>query len=225
MYLHDSFARLVEFRRRHGFWATIRRVFTSVDRFLRSNRTVLFYCDISAVPLYEGNSTSVVTIEQKRSRSDLSVQDLIRLEDAWNPRIMQRLMEERFQRGAALWLAKFEGELAGYGWTLDAGTMVPHYFPLGCNDVHLFDFHVLVEYRGKRVNPSLVGHILNKLVEERKSRAFIEVEEWNYAQLSSLRRTPFLSFGVASKRRVLGRNLIIWSVMSPTPTVLVEDSK
>ena len=218
MHLQDSLGRLVEFQRRHGLWPTVRRVFASIDRFWRFNRTILFYCDISGLPSCEANDSSVVTIQRKMSRSDLGLPELIQLEDSWNPRIMRRLMEERFQRGASLWLAEFEGKLAGYGWTLNARTMEPHYFPLGCNDIHLFDFHVFQEYRGRRVNSSMVRHVLRKLAEEGKSRAFIEVGEWNQAQLSSLSRTPFQPFGVAIKHRILGRNVVIWSAKPPIPS-------
>jgi len=114
-------------------------------------------------------------------------------------------------------VAKLEGEFAGYGWTIYAETMESHYVPLGCNDVHLFDFHVFQEYRGKGINPALVKYILRTLAEEGKSRALIEVGEWNQAQLKSLRKTPFRSFGVASKYRIFGRNFVIWDVVPPTP--------
>ena len=67
----------------------------------------------------------------------------------WNPKLAHRNIKERFDKGASLWLIKFEDRLAGYGWTLQGRTIEPHYFPLGQDDVHLFDFHVFPKYRGR----------------------------------------------------------------------------
>ena len=150
------------------------------------------------------------------SQSDLSPQELGLLENSWNPGIMRRLMAERFQRGASLWLVKWEKQLAGYGWTLTGTTIEPHFFPIGTHDVHLFDFRIFPEYRGKRINPSLVGYILGKLAAEGNFRAFIEAEEWNQAQLSSLSRTPFHPLGLALRFRILGKTLVLWSA-DPLP--------
>ena len=163
------------------------------------------------------NPTPPLIIERKMSQKDLSPQELGLLENSWNPSIMRRLMAERFQRGASLWVVKWEKQLAGYGWTLTGTTIEPHFFPIGICDVHLFDFCVLPEHRGKRINPSLVGHILSELAADGKSRAFIEAEEWNRAQLSSLSRTPFQPFGLALRFRILGKTLVLWSA-TPLPS-------
>jgi len=84
----------------------------------------------------------------------------------WNPKLAHQSMKERFGLGASLWLIKSRDKLAGYGWTLRGGTVEPHYFPLGQDDVHLFDFHVFPHYRGQGMNPFLVIHILRSLAAE-----------------------------------------------------------
>ena len=150
------------------------------------------------------------------SQDDLSSEELGLLEKSWNPSIVRRLMAERFQRGASLWVVKWEKQLAGYGWTLTGTTIEPHFFPIGIHDVHLFDFCVFPEYRGRRINPSLVGHILDELAADGKSRAFIEAEEWNQSQLSSLSRTPFQQLGLALRFRILGKTFVLWSA-APLP--------
>ena len=178
---------------------------------------VLFYCDLSSWSQSGATPIPPLTIKRKRSQNELSPQELGLLENSWNPNIMRRLMAERFQRGASLWVVKWEEQIAGYGWTLPGATMEPHFFPIGIHDVHLFDFRIFPEYRGRRINPSLVGHILYELATDGKSRVFIEAEEWNQAQLSSLSRTPFRPLGLALRFRILGKTIVIWSA-APLPT-------
>lgn len=217
MQLRDSFTRLLEFQKRHGFGSTSRRLFVSLQRALSCHRMVLYYCDLSDWKPSGANPTPPLIIERKKSQDDLSPQELVQLENLWNPSIMRRLIAERFQRGASLWVVKRGKQLAGYGWTLTGTTMEPHFFPIGIDDVHLFDFCVVSEFRGRRINPSLVGHILDELAADGKSRAFIEAEEWNQAQLSSLSRTPFHPFGLALRFRIMGKTLVLWSDDPLTP--------
>lgn len=224
MYLQDSFTRLLEFQKRHGFWSTARRLFFSLQRAVCCYRMVLFYCDLNGWNPSRESHTHPLIIEQKVSQADLSSEELGLLENAWNPSIMRRLMGERFQRGATLWVAKWEKQLAGYGWTLSGTTIEPYFFPVSTHDVHLFDFCVFPEYRGRRINPSLVAHILSELAAEGKSRAFIEAEEWNQSQLSSLSRTPFQPLGLALRFRILGKTLVLWSA-TPLPAKPVHEMR
>ena len=121
-----------------------------------------------------------------------------------------RNINHRSDLAASLWLIRLEDHLAGYGWTLRGRTAEPHYFRLGQNDVHLFDFHVFPQYRGRGVNPFLVNYILRRLALEGHGRAFIEAAEWNQVQLASLRKTPFRRFGLATKLSILGHTTVWW---------------
>lgn len=150
-------------------------------------------------------------IERRNTQAEIPPDDLSRLETNWAPAIVRRQMAERFGRGASWWEFKSGEKLAGYGWTLAGGTMEPHFFPLQPDDVHLFDFLVFPEFRGRRINPLLVNFILGRLKLEKKDRAFIEAAEWNVPQLSSLGRTPFRLVGKASIRRRPGQTLVKWS--------------
>ena len=149
-------------------------------------------------------------MERHRNQTDLSPQDLQEITSFWNPKLARRNIKERFELGASLWLIKLEDQLAGYGWTLQGRTVEPHYFRLGPDDVHLFDFHVFPQYRGRGVNPSLVSYILRSLAAESHGRAFIEAAEWNQAQLASLRRTPFRRLGSARKFTLFRHTMVFW---------------
>ncbi len=205
-------SRLVGYYTRHGFRTTVRRVSLAAKRALFSSRMVLFYYDLAASALPPEVLMSSLGVERKRRQSELRAQEMSEMTRFWNPKLARRNITERFEHGASLWMIKSEGQLAGYGWSLKGQTVEPHYFRLGPDDVHLFDFHVFPQYRGRGLNPLLVRHILNNLAIEAKGRAFIEAAEWNLPQLSSLRRTPFHSFGSARKFRFFRYTVVLWDM-------------
>jgi GNAT superfamily N-acetyltransferase len=211
MGISTSISRLGAYYTRHGLWATIRRAGLAVRRALFSSRMVLFYCDLSGQTSLPADLPSFLKVERKRSSAELSSEDLEEMTSFWNPKLAHRNIKERFGKGASLWLIKSEGRLAGYGWTLRGRTIEPHYFPLGQDDIHLFDFHVCPQYRGRGMNPFLVTHILRNLATEGAGRALIEAAEWNQAQLSSLSKTLFRRLGLARKLTICGHALVWWA--------------
>jgi ribosomal protein S18 acetylase RimI-like enzyme len=172
---------------------------------------VLFYCDLSSQNWSASGLPDSLKVERKRDQAELGSQDLHDLTDFWNPKLARRRIKERFELGASLWLIKSEGRLAGFGWTLQGHSIEPYYLLLSPDDVHFFDFHVFPEYRGRGLNPLLVGDILRRLASECAGRAFIEAAEWNQPQLASLRRTPFHYLGSARKFTLLRRTVVSWA--------------
>jgi ribosomal protein S18 acetylase RimI-like enzyme len=150
-------------------------------------------------------------MERKRSWAELDPNESQRIIEFWNPKLAQKRMDERFAHGASLWVVLFDGELAGYGWTLRGRTIEPYFLPLGPDDIHFFDFHVFPAYRGRGLNPLLVKHILASLRAEGGGRAWIEAAEWNAPQRSSLQKTPFLRLGLAKKWTIFGRPIVCWA--------------
>jgi GNAT superfamily N-acetyltransferase len=206
-----SISRVTSYYARHGIGATVRRVGLAARRAVSSSRMILFYCDLSLQSSPTTDLPSSLKVERHRNQADLSPRDLEEITSFWNPMLARRNIKERFELGASLWLIKFEDKLAGYGWTLQGNTIKPHYFRLGLDDVHLFDFHVFPQYRGRGVNPFLVSYTLCRLAAECKGRAFIEAAEWNQAQLASLQRTPFRRLGSARKFTILRRTFVCWA--------------
>ena len=211
MGISSSVSRLRAYYTRNGFWATVRRAGLAARRAVFSNRHVLFYCDLATQIEAPTDLPSFLRVERKKSAAELSPEDLQAMTSFWNPRLAHRNIKERFDRGASLWLIKSEDRLAGYGWTLHGRTIEPHYFPFGQDDVHLFDFQVFPRYRGRGMNPLLVTHILRSLAGECGGRAFIEAAEWNQAQLSSLRKTPFRRLGWARKATIFRHTMVWWA--------------
>jgi len=198
MAFSEKISRLRAYYKLHGLTGTLHRFSLATRRTLFSSRMVLFYCDLAAErETFELPES--LQLERKAKENDLKPEDLRDLISFWNPKLAGRRIKERFAQGASLWIVKCEGRLAGFGWTLQGRTVEPHYFFLGTDDLHLFDFHVFPQYRGRRLNPLLVNYILSTMAAECRGRAFIEAAEWNVPQLASLRRTPFHQLGSARK--------------------------
>ncbi len=212
MFLSGSTSRLVNYYKRHGFRATLNRTLLFLRRLFSFPRMVLFYYDLTSCGLtaITENRSDGLKVERKICADEIDSRDLQQILNFWNPELSRCDLSKRFQKGASLWLIRSNGELAGYGWTLTGGTIERHYFPLGSNDVHLFDFLVFPEYRGRRINPVLVIHILDQMANEGRTRAYIEAAEWNRAQLASLSKTGFRLLGIARKISLLGRTFVQW---------------
>jgi ribosomal protein S18 acetylase RimI-like enzyme len=211
MGIATSISRFTDFYRRQGLVNSVARVGLALRRGLLSNRMIVFYCDLAEQPRGSVVISDSLKIDELRGESELSPEDLRVMTSFWNPKQAYRNITERFGKGASLWLIKSEGDLAAYGWSLQGSTIEPYYFPLGPDDVHLFDFHVFPQYRGRGINPLLVAHILRNIATVCAGRAFIEAAEWNEAQLSSLLKTPFHRLGAARSVALFGRTFVSWT--------------
>lgn len=211
MSISNSTTRVTEYFRRHGLGATLRRAALASKRAIFARRMVVFYCDLDDRKLPPVNRPGSIVVKRVNALTELSAEHLEALTGFWNPNQARKNIKERFAKGASLWLAESEGRLAGFGWTLQGGTIEPYYFPLTPDDVHFFDFHVFPQYRGQGINPCLTGRILECLAAHGSGRAFIEAAEWNVAQLTSLRKTPFRGFGLVRSFRIPGCDLVSWN--------------
>ena len=212
MAIPTSISRLAAYYTRHGLGPTIRRFALAMRRTLFSNRAVLFYCDLSRQTSAPPDLPNFLKVERKRSCVELNPQDLDQIVNVWNPKLAHRRMQERFDRGASLWLIKFHDRLAGYGWTLQGRIIAPYYLPLAEDDVQFFDFHVFPKYRGRAIDWFLMTHALQMLAVDGAARAFAEAGEWNQASLSSIAMTSFRRLGWARKFTIFRHTIVCWDV-------------
>jgi len=215
MNISSSISRFTDYFKRNGLRATVRRLGVATRRSLFSSRSVLFYCDLSALRPPTADLPSFLKVQRHTNQTDLNPQDLQEITSFWNPDQARRNIKERFELGTSLWLIKFEDNLAGYGWTLQGRTVEPHYFPLGPEDVQFLDFHVFPKYRGRAMDWFLMTHILHTLAAEGRARAFGEAAEWNKASLSSFAMTPFRRLGWARKFTIFRHTLVHWGANEP----------
>ena len=206
----NSITRIADYYSRHGLVDTARRVALQAKRAVFSGRMVVFYCDMGKQAPCP-NLPSTLLLQRIQNFAELSAADLQQMTSFWNPQQSLRNIQERFDKRASLWLIRSGERIAGYGWTLQGCAIEPYYFPLGPDDVHLFDFHVFPEHRGRGFNPLLIKHILASVADETEGRAFIEAAEWNWAQLASLKKTPFRCLGLVRTVTFFGRTFSCWT--------------
>jgi GNAT superfamily N-acetyltransferase len=205
-----AISRAWSYYRLHGVSALTGRVGEALRRAAYAGEHVLFSCALPVgAPVQKRSFPG--SFESKASAGEIAPADLERITSHWNPQENRRLMDQRFAAKARLWLARWEGLVAGYGWTLKGATISPHFYALTLGEVHLFDFFVFPEFRGRGINPVLVEYILSKLGEEGASKAYIECAAWNKAQLASLKKTSFQRMGAARKFCFGGRVFVQWT--------------
>jgi hypothetical protein len=215
MSISKSISRLTDYYRRHGLAATIRRTGLAGKRALFAGRMVVLYCDLDERRLPQVNVPGAMRVERLTALSELSAEHLQAMTSFWNPKLANRNIRERFEKGASLWLVESGDQLAGYGWTLQGQTIEPYYFPLGPDDVQFFDFYVFPRFRGRALHWLLTGHILHTLAIEGRSRAFADTWEWNQAQLASFKMTPFRLLGFVRTYKVFGFVFNCWAKGKP----------
>ena len=210
MRLPDSALRLISYYQRHGFWVAWRHAAVLFWRAVFQNGRVLLRCDLKmGQPQPVSSLPDGLTIERIQSSEQIHEQDWQKLTRDRTPAICHRSFGERFRKGASMWAARSNGDIAGYGWTQTCDR-VETYYPADGNDVYLFEFLVFPEHRGRRINSLLIGHILSALALEGKARAYLDVDQWNKAGLNSYRRTSFLPVAISKARLLRPRKLVKW---------------
>src|SRR5215469_1115356 len=146
MSVSSSISRLTEYYRRHGLAATLSRAQLGLRRAFFASRMVVFYCDLHRQYVAPLNPPGTFYVECLAALAELRPEYRAKITGFWNSELANRNLQERFGRGALLWVALCGDQLAGYGWTLNGQTIEPYYFPLAKDDVHLFDFHVFPDF-------------------------------------------------------------------------------
>ena len=130
----------------------------------------------------------------------------------WNPKLARRNIKERFESGGVA----VADQVSTANWQVTGGpcrgrTIEPHYFPLGQDDVHLFDFHVFPQYRGQGMNP-YPGHPYPLQIWQPRGRVvrLSKPQSGTEPQLSSLGKLHFDRLGFARKLTLFGRTIVCW---------------
>ena len=198
--------RLWSFYRSHGLGSTLARCVEAMRRLSHGGRMILFACTLPTAPATQPMGLSV----ERTSASSLPRAEYLEAFGAQNRAAREQELAARFAAGSELWLARWEGRLAAYGWTIRGSTVKPHFFPIQPDEVHFFDFFVAPDFRGRGINVALMMEVLAQLSEQQIRRVHLECAAWNAAQLRSLNKTVFRRNGAASMVSLFGRSLVIW---------------
>lgn len=152
-----------------------------------------------------------IIIERKNTYNEAIQPAMRKIIDYWDKEMMMDNIRDRFEKGAILWIAKLNADIAGFGWSIRGKMVHPFYLPLTTHDAVLFDYVTFEEYRGRGLYILLLNYILGKLKLEGVSRAFIFSSAWNTSSIRGIEKTYFHKLSAVRRLRVFGRNITIWS--------------
>jgi len=206
----DSFKRLISYYSQHGFFKTAKRIIRTLDRLFRHNESMLFFADIADLKNNTIELPIQLSIEKITKKEELTLKDLGRILSHSHSGIIDHQMNERFMKGAVLWILKTNGNIAGFEWSIRGrNTIEPYFFPLTPNDAIIFDAHTWEGYRGKGYNAILVHHIMVNLSNEEVTRIYANIKNWNRSSLEVIKKTHLRPFGIARKFQIKNKIITI----------------
>jgi len=205
------FIRLGNYYQKGGLIKTLRRVVEYPYRATFKNQRILIYAELNNVDDSVLILPAGIAIERKNMYDEAVRPDMKRMVDYWNIEGINEKVRARFAKGAILWVVKWQGEIAGFVWSISGRMLSPWYLPVTPHDGYILDAVTFKEYRGRGLYPLLMNYVLGKLKSEGISRMVGELYTTNIASIRGLEKTYYRQFGIARKFRVLGRNITIWS--------------
>lgn len=202
--------RLVSYYQRHGFLRTGMKALRKCAAAIRPRPDILFYADLSAWNPPPCAPSTVCVLRCLSNPDQLDADQRRELNRNRGEAIVAHEFDERFPRGAQLWLICMHDRPAGFVWSIRGITVKPHYFALSQSDAHLFDNEVFHEYRGRGVNVRLIDGVLRELKLLGIMRAHIETKTDNCAEIRSLLKTPFMPYAIARKVNMGERVIVSW---------------
>lgn len=208
----DSLKRLISYHSQYGFFKTVKRIIRALDSLFRRNESMLFFADIADLKNNTIELPIQFTIEKITKKEELASKDLERILSHSHSGIIEHQMNERFMKGAVLWIFKTNGNIAGFEWSIRGrNTIEPYFFPLTPNDAIIFDAHTWEDYRGKGYNAILVHHIMMNLSREGVTRTYADIKNWNRSSLEVIKKTHLRPFGIARKFQFKNKTITISS--------------
>jgi len=196
--LKKVFLRISGYYYKRGLLDTINYAFKYGFRAIFQDKYYIYYADLKNIERFS-NVELDINVVCRKSRNEISDEENTDICAAIDHRIWNDECDERFMKGAILWLAQLDGRVAGIVWSVNKHTIEPYFFPLQDKDIHLFDNLVLEKYRGKNINAAFIDNILRTLSKQGYERAYIETKIWNHQEMQSLKKTAFRNYAIAKK--------------------------
>lgn len=136
-----------------------------------------------------------------------------RMPDEAVDRYVDALLSD-FDRGAVLWTALVDGEIAGYHWAMGASADYASefpLFPLAARDHIVFAGYVYPSFRGRGILAALLSACLLDLQARGCARVYTRVKVWNSPSLSSVRKVGFRDLARCRLMTLLGRRVVVWA--------------
>lgn len=146
------------------------------------------------------------------------LEDFLTLDGSDLPRLV-RTAVERINQGHALHTVLINGRLAHFGWSyLPEGpitmpeTRTQARLPPGA--VSLYDYFTVEAYRGRRLYPANLFHILREAFDQQAAAAYIVCESRNLSSKRGIERVGFRRIAVHRLTRIFG---VFWTSVEDEP--------
>lgn len=202
-------SKVAEHYRKEGLFGPLRRAGQRLNRRFIPRAFVLFCCDIKNLSAEPNEDNGLLAVARTKM-GEVSGEEFADLAKRRGEGVARAQLEERFAKGAILWLAKMDDRVVASRWTIWGKTVEPYFFPLRDKDVHFFDAEVDADARGLGINHRFIRAIFRDLKLQGCSCAFVETKVWNKPCLRSFARTEFREVAEVYQFKILGRNIVIW---------------
>ena len=207
-------SRLKNYIKNKGFKSTSIRLIEKSKHMLFKRRFNIYHANIANFSSINSNLPASMVIVRKANEDEIESHILESLCELRQEKIVMQQFQERFPKGALLWILTINGDLAGFMWSIRRSPIEHFFFPLMDNDVYFFDIMILLEQRNKNLFPLFMHSVLSKLKHEGISNGYYTTYEWNKQMIKSTTKTAFQKIGMAQKFHMLGKDVVLWSEMT-----------
>ncbi len=201
--------RFKHFYKNNGFYKTLLQCINKAYCIFKIHKFLLYYTDEYKAIEFDSHKYSIKRYDAMPDIKDRNINELCKYFDK---HIFLATAKQNFNKKSVLWILIDNSSNAPLGiiWSIRANTVSTHFFPLCSHDCHMFSNEILSHHRGKGYNTILLNYVIHKLKQEGISRIHIETATDNYAEQNSLKKTPFINYGVASKYHFFRQFYTIW---------------
>jgi RimJ/RimL family protein N-acetyltransferase len=121
--------------------------------------------------------------------------------------------KKKFAKQCEMWLGKINGNIASVCWSRCQAERKDYFVLIKNNDAVISSCFVMPEYRGKRIFPSMLEHIVCEMYEHNKIQNFyIDCKSWNISSIRGIEKSGFkligkaICFDIFNKRYYLYNN-------------------
>lgn len=180
-----TLARLERATKRYGVSGLPKRVWVHAKRRLVGGRPLIY----SRRGPIEGEPPSGLTVERFSRWDEIGAGTAVAISDSEGSSATGAL-QKHVGEGRTLWVARQDGEVAGYLLTARGSQAAPWLMPIADDDLILYSVVVIPTFRGRGIAPALAGQVLRSELEEGQS-AYIDTRAWNESAIRFIDKADF----------------------------------
>lgn len=208
---------IVDRIKKDGFSVGVRWLFVTIIHRIVPHRQMIWCVDLTSISNDEFIVPGNIKIKRFTSRDQIDKEELKTLIESGTELMgsaASDLIDDRFNKGAVLWLIEENGSVAGYKWTIVKDWLMPTYVPHTDSDVHEFGSEIFKGFRGRNILQLSTKYVLITLKNEGFKRYYSESYLWNKPAINAFSKTDYRKIGIAKRFGLFGRNVVIWYDMS-----------